>query len=174
MEKIDQPYAALLWWQRLTGNTQSGYQSGDNRASLAELRRSTVTAAALHHETIALFHALGYKNPAHLPRVAALATILANVKSDSPVMFGRAIGRTRSDDAASAPLKIGRFKAMLSAESAEDIATTTRRAVAIIDGAVNVKSVARFILYIENDAVRNRVALDYYHAGSGAPTAAAA
>jgi len=174
MEKLDQPYVALQWWQRLTGNTPSGYQSGDNRASLAELRRSTVTAAALHPETIKLFSALGYKNPSRLPRVAALAIILANIKENDGRAFGRAIGRERSDDPSSAPLKIGRFRAMMGAESAEDIANTVRRAVAIADNRVNVKDVARFVLYIENDSVRNRVAIDYYKAGAPVSDAAAA
>jgi len=63
---------------------------------------------------------------------------------------------------------------MMGAESAEDIANTVRRAVAIADNRVNVKDVARFVLYIENDSVRNRVAIDYYKAGAPVSDAAAA
>jgi len=85
MEKLDQPYVALQWWQRLTGNTPSGYQSGDNRASLAELRRSTVTAAALHPETIKLFSALGIKT---LRAYRVLQLLLSSWPTSKRMMVG--------------------------------------------------------------------------------------
>ena len=167
-EKSNQADSARNWWQHMTGR-------GDgpaDRAGLARLRRLAVDEAMTEEPVLRLFRWLGFKNPARLRRVAALACVLAHVREHRSGGFGHQIGRARfSDDERTAKLKPIRFRRLLAASTDEEIATSFRRAVTILGGEADVADVARIILNFEREPVRRRLIFDYYATGELEDTA---
>ncbi|MGJ0620173.1 MAG: type I-E CRISPR-associated protein Cse2/CasB [Methylocystis sp.] len=166
-QKSDRPFVAFQWWRALTGEGEGKSRSGKDRAALARLRRASLDAAMCEEATLRLFRKLGYKSPDRLPRVATLATILATIRKDESGRFGRRIGREKIDDDQTAKLKIGRFKRLLDAQTEEEIATAFRRAIAILGDAANVREVARYVLFFDDERTRRQLVFDYYNAGDG-------
>lgn len=185
--QFNPPYLALQWWEALNGKWEGKRQTGEDRAALARLRRASPNEAICEEATLRLFRALGYKNPDRLPRVATLAAVLAAIREDGRGRFGRQIGREKIDDDQTAKLKIGRFKRLLDAQTEDEIATAFRRAIAILGGGANVREVAKYILFFDDERddgrTRRQLVFDYYGAGEReaeppgaepAPTASAA
>ncbi|MGJ0507082.1 MAG: type I-E CRISPR-associated protein Cse2/CasB [Methylocystis sp.] len=165
-DSFDRADAAFLWWREMTGAESGKSRSGKDRAALARLRRAAPQEAMTEEATLRLFRALRYKNPARLPRVAALATVLATIrKNDSGQKFARRIGRRNFGDEASAALKPARFRRLLDADTDDEIATAFRRALAIVGEEANVRDVARCLLFFEREETRRRLIFDYYAAG---------
>lgn len=170
--KIDRPFMAFQWWKELNGEREGKGQTGRDRAALARLRRSSPDEAMYEEATLRLFRALGFRNPNRLQRVATLAAILASVRKDEDDKrrpFGRQIGREKIDDDQTAALKIGRFKRLLDAQTEEEIATSFRRAIAILGRTANVREVARYVLFFDDERdegrTRRQLVFDYYDAG---------
>lgn len=168
--KIDPPFEALKWWRELNGASEGRGRNGKDRAALARLRRASPADAVYEEATLRLFRALGFEHPARLPRVAALAVALASIREDRPGRFGRQIGREKFDDDRSAPLKIGRFKRLLDAESEDEIAVSFRRAIAILGDVASVRDVARIILGFDDEGTKTSLVFDYYGARDFEPS----
>jgi CRISPR system Cascade subunit CasB len=166
-QKVDPPYLAFQWWESLNGKREGKAQSGADRAALARLRRASPNEAICEEATLRLFRKLGYRSPDRLPRVATLAAVLAAIREDGRGRFGRQIGREKIDDDQTAKLKIGRFKRLLDAQTEEEIATAFRRTIAILGGAANVREVAKYVLFFEDERTRRQLVFDYYRAGDG-------
>ncbi len=169
-QKSDPPYVAYQWWEALNGKWEGKRQTGEDRAALARLRRASPDEALCEEATLRLFRALGYTSPDRLLRVATLAAILATIRDDdrrSRRPFGRQIGREKIEDDQTATLKIGRFKRLLDAQTEDEIATAFRRAVAILGGAANVREVAKYVLFFDDERTRRQLVFDYYGAGEG-------
>jgi CRISPR system Cascade subunit CasB len=168
-QKFDPPFIALQWWKALTGKREGKAQSGADRAALARLRRASPNEAICEEATQRLFRSLAYNNPDRLQRVATLAAVLATIREDGPGRFGRQIGREKIDYDQTAKLKIGRFKRLLDAQTEDEIATAFRRAIAILGGAANVREVAKYVLFFDDERddgrTRRRLVFDYYGAG---------
>lgn len=152
------------WWRGMTGKKDDSSERSRpaDRAGLARLRRSSVAAAMSEEPVLRLFRQLGLRDPAKLVRVAALACVLAHVREDSPLRFGRQIGRARFNDTDTAVLKPLRFQRLLASSTDEEIATSFRRAVALLGGAANVADLAAIILSFGDDKTRRRLIFDYY------------
>jgi CRISPR system Cascade subunit CasB len=165
--KYDPPFVAFRWWQALSGNREGKVQTGQDRAALARLRRASPDEAMCEETTLRLFRALGYKNPERLPRVATLAAVLATIREEKRGKFGRQIGREKIDDDQTAKVKIGRFKRLLDAQTEDEIATAFRRAIAILGDAANVREVAKYVLFFDDERTRRQLVFDYYGAGEG-------
>ena len=160
--------AALLWWQDLQ---PSGTQRGD-RAALARLRRAAPRDAMAQEATLALFKRMQYAAADFdtLPRVATLACTLAHVRKNADnKKFASAIGRSSFEDAKSAAMKPLRFQRLVAAEGEDEIARGFRRAVALIDGKVNVFDLAKIVLSFDREETKRRLVFDYYGAGFDAP-----
>jgi CRISPR system Cascade subunit CasB len=169
VEFQSRPRRARDWWRSMTGTQDEagGKTRPPDRAGLARLRRSAVTAAMAEEPVLRLFRRLGCSDPAELKRVATLACVLAHVRRDNDsYRFGRQIGRAKfSDDEDSAKVRPLRFRRLLAASSDEEIATAFRRAVALLGGEANVADLASIILNFGSDEVRRRLIFDYYAAG---------
>ncbi|GLI93427.1 type I-E CRISPR-associated protein Cse2/CasB [Methylocystis echinoides] len=165
-ESFDRAGAAYLWWRDITGAEGGKTRGGRDRAALARLRRAAPQEAMTEEATLRLFRALRYRNPARLPRVATLATVLATIrKNNSKQKFARQIGRRNFSAEESAALKPARFRHLLDAGTDDELATAFRRAIAIVGDEANVRDVARCLLFFENEDVRRRLIFDYYAAG---------
>lgn len=158
MTRDDARKAAHKWWQELQ----------EDRAARARLTRSSVQDALGEESVFRLCRALRFGS-AELPRVAALACVLAKVREDEGRRFGQQVGRKTFDDESSAALSELRFKALLKARTDEEIARALRRAVLMLGQKANVRDLAHLILNWEQDDVRARLAFDYYAAGDAAP-----
>lgn len=181
------PKAARKWWRHLNGLGEDD-APGDgedtagadekkklpkDRAALARLRRASPQDAMCEEATLRLFHALGFKSDKRLPRVATLAAVLATIRvDDASRSFGRQIGRKPSEiykEDKTAALKLGRFKHLLDAQTEDEIATSFRRAIAILGRTANVRDVARYVLFFDDERddgrTRRQLVFDYYGAG---------
>jgi CRISPR system Cascade subunit CasB len=145
-----------------------------DRAGLARLRRLSVMAALSEEPVLRLFRMLGLRDSARLDRVATLACILAHVRDDTQIRFGRQIGRARFGDADTAALKPLRFQRLLAASTEEEIATSFRRAVSLLGGKANVADLAAIILSFGNEKTKRRLIFDYYATGGEPDEPAAA
>lgn len=163
----DYGFAAVQWWQTLTGKHPTKNQSGKDRAARARLRRASPSDAICEEATLQLLRALKLSR-SKLPRVAALACVLATVREDEGRPFGRAIGREKIDEEQSAKLSALRFKRLLEAETEEEITTSFRRAVGIAGFAANVRELAKLLLFWEHESTKPRLIFDYYGAADRA------
>jgi CRISPR system Cascade subunit CasB len=172
------------WWQDLQPTKANGEPNptGD-RAALARLRRVATPADVIAEDaTLALFRRLGLRSADYprLPRVALIATVLAQVRADAePGVDGwrpaaaRAVGRASPDDSDSAKMSPLRFRRLLACRDDEELAHQMRRMVALADGRINVGDLAYALYYwndeVRGDGVRTRWAFEYYAAGAAAP-----
>lgn len=170
-DEPDYGYIALQWWRILTGQHLGRKEAGKDRAARARLRRASPADALCEESTLQLFRELKLPRE-RLTRVATLAVVLAAIREDDAKRsFARRIGREKIDDAQSAQLSTLRFRRLLDAETEEEIVTAFRRAIAIVGFSVNVRDVARTLLFWESEKTKPRLVLDYYGAAekNGAP-----
>lgn len=157
------------WWRELQDAGSGKGPPGRYRADRARLARMAVDAAMADEAVHRLYRRIGWSGSdfgRYIQRTAALACVLAKVRSDDTSRsFGRQIGR-QGDDARLSSL---RFKALLKARSDAEIARAFRRAVAMLGGTANVSDLTRIILAWDSETTRARLAFDYYGAGDAAP-----
>ena len=124
LSEYDPGSVARQWWRALQSTTANGEAKPGDRAALARLRRSGPAGTATAEEaTMRLFRDLGYTSHEALPRVAALACVLANVREDDQgIKFARAIGRPDFASKDGAALKLIRFQRLIEARGEEEIA----------------------------------------------------
>ena len=161
---------AKEWWEKLQPSKNGeGRGSGGDRAALARLRRcSTWVEAAAEPETALLFRQIGGGDAKRLPRVAALAAVLAHVRSDEASNLASSVGSKGGDDEA-AVLSPLRLRRLLTTQGDDAILTAFRRLIALKHSTVNVADLARLVLYWEDERTRMKFAFDYWQAGPAAP-----
>lgn len=148
-----QTEALLIWWRELE----------KNRGDRAELRRchnltEVAFSPAYHRLRLALIR-VGSVNDDRLTLVAGLAS---RVKVDSPgnsIAEQMATPKEGSKDKA----KVSglRFRRLLKVKEQEELFTSMSRIIALLGGAVNLRSLAQSV-YFWNDKTRKRWAYDYY------------
>lgn len=165
---------ARAWWQAL--QPKPGKRSGD-RAALARLRRETDVVAAMADEAVLdLYRGLGLGNSPSdvarwLPRVAAIALVLAHVREDAANGSAvRAVGRARFDDSESAAMKPLRFRRLLACRDDEDLVRQMRRMVTLAGRRVDVGDLAGSLLFW-NERIRARWAFEYFAPDVPSPSA---
>ncbi len=168
--------AAQKWWRTLVPMEIDGKTLPGDRATLARLRRcSSPAEAAIEPATAKLFKALGFntRNDAHLGRAAILAAVLAHVRKDGGSKIALAIGAPPQGKPEDALLKPNRFRTLMAARTDDEIMTSFRRVVALLDRAANVRDLAKLILSWTDDEAgdkaRTRFAFEYHGAGLFAP-----
>ena len=162
---------ARRWWWSLQPDAAT--RRPGERAALSRLRRATPLDAVMQEATLRLFGDLRRVRPDlsrdHLPRVATLASLLAQIREDDRrTPFGRAIGRSDFNNADSAALKPLRFERLIVADGEEEIARAFRRAIAILRGRVHVADLARIVFTFDEEKTRRHLAFDYFGAGFAA------
>lgn len=176
----EQADAAFKWWQSLGPvRTADGRVLPGDRAALARLRRcSSVLEAAVEPATAKLFKALSINrnDDERLDRAAALAAVLAHVRDSRGSRIAIAIGAPAGGEAKDALLKPSRFRTLMAARTGDELMTSFRRVVAILDRTANVRDLSRVVLGWTDDEAgdrhRTRFAFDYHGAGDYAPRAA--
>lgn len=160
---------AYEWWCRL--NPQDAQRSGYQRAALARLRRAATTIEVMQEPEALRLIARLPRNP---EQVAILAGVLVFVRETDDRRVARAVGRASLDDDKSALLAESRFRRLLQTPAA-DLLDPMRRLVRMNKGTLNVRDLAKSILYWGDD-VKKRWIFDYYAVGvtatdreSGAP-----
>ena len=139
---------AADWWRRLQPYLPNEVRNpqGD-RAALARLRHCrSVSAAMQEPATIGLFRALGWHSPAHLPKVALTAAVLASVRTAGRDRFARAIGPESPSQPETALVKPLRFRRLMEADTDDERLTAFRRAVALADGTADPADLAGALL----------------------------
>ncbi|WP_018268675.1 type I-E CRISPR-associated protein Cse2/CasB [Methylosinus sp. LW4] len=170
---LDYGFISFQWWKTLDGRHPDKREGGKDRVARARLRRASPAEAMYEEATLQLFHALG-ASKARLPRVATLACVLATIRDDERLRFGRSVGRENFSDEQSAKLSLLRFKRLLEATEEEEIAASFRRAIAIAGFAASVRDIARLVLFFDEDKTRRDLVFDYYGAGERPATTAEA
>lgn len=165
---------ALAWWRDLQPDEEGG-----DRAALARLRRAaTLTEAMAEAATIDLWRRLVSCDPAHrttacdldlLPRVAAIAHVLAHARENTEQTVMRRVGRERYGDAEGAILKPIRFRRLLAARADDELMREMRRLVQLADRRLDVGHLAASLLFW-SDATRARWAFDYFAARHATPS----
>ncbi|MBX9684724.1 MAG: type I-E CRISPR-associated protein Cse2/CasB [Hyphomicrobium sp.] len=168
--------AAHKWWRTLGPIEIEGKTLPGDRAALARLRRcSSPVDAAMEPATAKLFKALGFstRNDMHLGRAATLAAVLAHVRKEGGGKIALAIGAPPQGKPEDALLKPNRFRALMAARTDDEIMTSFRRVVAMLDRTANVRDLAKLILSWTDDGAgdkaRTRFAFEYHGAGLFAP-----
>jgi CRISPR system Cascade subunit CasB len=175
---------AWLWWNRLQSQpTKDGNRLPGDRATLAKLRRAGPLEAACEPTVIRLYDALGFPRDAAvaqhmLPRVAVLASLLANVRDDAKVKLARSLGPPPGAKyGEGAALSALRLRRLLAARGNDEIAIAFRRALAMVDHKANVGDLAWQVMAWDRDELGDRTrtlfAFDYHNAGEHAPPATA-
>jgi CRISPR system Cascade subunit CasB len=138
---------AADWWRRLQPVLDGKRNPLADRAALARLRRcASVREAMQEPATIGLFRALGWHNPAHLPKVALTAAVLASVREAGHGHFARAIGPKDPSKPETALVKPLRFRRLMEAATSDERLTAFRRAVTLAGGTANPADLAAALL----------------------------
>lgn len=181
MKSADVRKAAYVWWRGMQPLTSEGEPNERaDRAALARLRHMDDPRDAMTEKAvIELCHALGVAGPARyrkLEWVAAAAMVMAHVRTDDRRHPARAVGPERPDErdgANAAAMKPLRFKRLMQAREAADVARQMRRLVALADGSLDVGRLAQAILDWDEGEWGDRCRIDwtfaYYDAEKAAP-----
>lgn len=174
--------AAKTWWRSLQPREEKGRIIPGNRAAIARLKRCGTALEAASEPAVGkllaeLFpHASRETRIAMLPRVAALAAVLAHVRDDDAGSgFAKTLGNPRGDDGSTPLLSPVRFKRLQATRDTDETLTSFRRAVLLLGKTADVQDLARILLAWDDDALGDRTrtifAFDYHGAGLAAPDA---
>ena len=165
-EHQDAMRRAHQWWER--SRYRSGFHAED-RLSLARLRRATLSAALTEKATFDLFRELGYgaADAWRMPRVGALACVLANLREDEARGFGHALGRTAIDDEMTATVSLRRVKRLLDARTDEEVVNAMRAILSILRGRANTLDVITLVLWADDVNVQRSFLFEYFNAWEG-------
>jgi CRISPR system Cascade subunit CasB len=175
----EQAVRARDWWRGLQPLNLEGRRLPGDRAALARLRRcASPLEAASEPATIALYRKLGLEYPERdLPRVAALAGVLAHVRASTRDPLARQLGPPPGGQPEDALLKPLRFKRLMAARGPEETMIAFRRVVHMLNSEANVRDLSRLMLAWDlvglGDRTRTRFAFDYHGAAFAAPDAEA-
>lgn len=159
---IRNPDAAFAWWEALT--PRAGHD-GD-RAARAMLRRcSTIADAMQLPATLSLFRRCGAEEARDLPSIALCAATLAHAREDRPEFaVARQVGPDDPEKPETALLKPLRFRRLLEAVEPHDALPAFRRLVALADGTLNVRDLARALLVWSHPSLGDRRRRDWIFA----------
>ena len=164
--------AAVRWWKALGPmQTSDGTMLPGDRATLARLRRcSSPMEAAIEPATAKLFKALGFdpRKEDHLGRAATLAAVLAHVRKDGKGTIALAIGAPSGGKPEDALLKPNRFRSLMAARTDDEILTSFRRVVAMLDRTANVRDLAKLVLSWTDDEAGDKARVHFAFAYHGA------
>jgi CRISPR system Cascade subunit CasB len=142
--------AILAWWRSLD----------DNRGDRAELRRCGTLAEVVftpaYHRLRQAVCRYGAVHDEGLAVLAGLAAKVKNNATDNTVAEQMATGK--GDSARVSGL---RFRRLLKVKDQEELFTAFGRVIALLDGSVNLQSMAQSV-YFWNDRTRKQWAFDYY------------
>jgi CRISPR system Cascade subunit CasB len=168
---------ARRWWEMIQSTRRDGTPNPvRDPGALARLRRAATPVVALEEPSVFDFYKkLGFGRgdvEGRLPRVAAVAAVLAHVRTDAMPAengfrrrFAEMLGRG-GDRPLMSPL---RFKRLLTATEDQELLVAFRRAVALAGGRnIDVGDLAVSLLDW-SERRRMRWAFDYYGAGIAAP-----
>lgn len=159
-KELDVGHAARRWWLELNRPSEQG---GRDRASLAELKRST---DPLDVAFIPAFGRLRRHLEAYreweLQRAALIGHVLAHVREDDELAVARALGPRRQGGEGAA-MNEARFRRLLQARDDDDLRRRLVRAVKLLRGRANVADLADAIWWW-NDRTRQRWAFLYLDA----------
>jgi CRISPR system Cascade subunit CasB len=170
-------HAAFAWWAALTPRPHLGPGHDGDRAARAMLRRCATIAQAMQlPATVTLFRRCGAGDARDdLPAIALCAATLAHVREhrdDIPV--ARQLGPHDPDKPQTALLKPLRFRRLLEAIEPEEALPAFRRLVALADGTLNVRDLARALLVWSHPILGERRRRDwifaYWNANPAAKT----
>lgn len=169
---------AARWWRDMQDQTGDGLPNrSSDRAARARLRRADGPLAAADPAVLRLYRLLGGEawNDRRMATALRLALVLAHVRDETrggeggfAPSFARSLGPSTfgGDDAVLKPL---RLRALLAAREEDDVIRRFRRAVALSGGRVNVRDLARVLIFWDRDETRTRFAFDYFGAGAAMP-----
>lgn len=175
--------AARNWWAQMTPQVVKDRLIPGDRAAIARLKRCGTALEAAAEPAVAKLLAKLFPDASHdkriamLPRVAALAAVLAHVRTDAAGNgFAKTLGNPRGGDASTPVLSPVRFKRLQATRGSDETLTSFRRAVLLLDKTADVKDLARVFLAWDDEAIGDRTrtifAFDYHGAGIAAPDAA--
>jgi CRISPR system Cascade subunit CasB len=168
---------ARRWWEMLQNDRDGTPNPVRDPAALARLRRAATPIDALEEPSVFdLYNKLGFGRhdlEVRLPRVAAVAAVLAQIRKDAEPnnngfrrRFAELLGSQGEERPLMSPL---RFKRLLAAIEDQELLIAFRRAVALARARnIDVGDVASSMLDW-SERRRMRWAFDYYGAGSAAP-----
>lgn len=171
---------AKTWWKALQPREENGKVIPGDRAAIARLKRCGTALEAATEPAVAQLLAKLFPDASRetrivmLPRVAALAAVLAHVRDDaSGSGFAKALGNPRGGDGSTPLLSPVRFKRLQATRGADETLVSFRRAVQLLDKTADIKDLARVLLAWDDDALGDRTrtifAFDYHGAGLAAP-----
>jgi len=148
-----QTEALLTWWHELD----------KNRGERAELRcchklTEVAFSPAYHRLRLALIH-VGSVNDDKLTLVAGLAVRVKVDSAGSSIAEQMATPKDGSKD--NAKVSGLRFRRLLKVKDQEDLFISMSRIIALLGGAVNLRSLAQSV-YFWNDRTRKQWAFEYY------------
>jgi CRISPR system Cascade subunit CasB len=135
--------AAFTWWEAMVPDPAR--QRAGDRGALARLRRCASVAEAMQQpETISLFQRCRATDERDLVAIALAAAVLAHVRQDLPgAPVARQLGPESPERPETALLKPLRFRRLLEASEPDDCLAAFRRLVALANGEVNLRDLAR-------------------------------
>ena len=154
------PSIAYDWWSELNST-----KYGKRRAALARMRRASTPIEVIQEpEALRLIARL----PRDPERVAALAGILAFVRTDEEMPVARAVGRSSLDeDYPPALMSEGRFRRLLQTPPG-NLMQSMRRLVRMTKGRANVRDLSYSVLYW-SDNVKKDWIYKYYNVAANWP-----
>lgn len=173
---------ARTWWRSLQPREENGRSIPGDRAAIARLKRCGTALEAATEPAIAKLLLKLFPDSARetriamLPRVAALAAVLAHVRDDAAGSgFAKTLGNPRGGEGSTPLLSPVRFKRFQTTRGVDETLTSFRRAVLLLDRTADVGDLARVLLAWDDEAVGDRTrtifAFDYHGAGLAAPDA---
>ncbi|HRO48516.1 MAG TPA: type I-E CRISPR-associated protein Cse2/CasB [Hyphomicrobium sp.] len=173
--------AARTWWKSLQPREEKGQMIPGDRAAVARLKRCDTALAAAAEPAVARLLAKLFPDAPRgkridmLPRVAALAAVLAHVKENGGTGFAQALGKPRDGEGSTPVLSPVRFKRFQTTRGADETLMSFRRAVLLLNRTADIRDLARVLLAWDDDDVGDRTrtifAFDYHGAGIAAPEA---
>ncbi len=143
------------WWSEL--------QAPENRGRRAELRRCRAPFDALfapaYHDLHRRLGQRGDPDTVTLPAIAALAAHVQHMRGDK--RFAQQMAASKSEGGTSPRLSELRFRRLLQYERIDELFPALRRVVRLLDGSVNLYSLANSV-YWWGDRERRQWAYDYY------------
>lgn len=156
-ESRDRRCVIAAWWRANLGNRDSGRA----RALAARLRRATGVEALAEPEVHDLARRLGL-HPGDAGRLALLATVLAEVRTEAPERLARRLGGPEP------ALSQLRFQRLLRARD-EEFAAQLRRALPMADRRCDVGALGRDLLGWDHPERGDRIRADWCFDYFGAP-----
>jgi CRISPR system Cascade subunit CasB len=145
------------WWKEINKTNKGGRAQLCRCANIEEV----IFVQAYH----TLLHRLQAEFKVRREALAAVAGIIATLKTDLPEQSIAKLFATSKKGQKSAPLKGLRFRKLLKCKDHEELFIALRRSLKLVDSSANIVGLAGDI-YQWNDYVKKQWAFDYYSTAS--------